>query len=70
MDKQFLMDVIVQKEIESIENESESCCTLYIMNAILIHFRPCWFSNKKINDAFADLDEQLDQYFKKFWKLD
>lgn len=34
MDKQFLMDVIVQKEIESIENESESCCTLYLMNAI------------------------------------
>ena len=51
MDKQFLMDVIVQKEIESIENESESCCTLYLMNAILVHFRPCWFSNKRINDA-------------------
>jgi len=63
MDKQFLMDVIVQKEIESIENESESCCTLYLMNAILVHFRPCWFSNKRINDAFVDLEEQLDQYF-------
>ena len=68
MDKQFLMDVIVQKEIESIENESESCCTLYLMNAILVHFRPCWFSNKRINDAFVDLEEQLDQYFKKFGK--
>lgn len=68
MDKQFLMDVIVQKQIESIENENDNCCTLYIMNAILVHFRPCWFSNKKIGDAFTDLEEQLDQYFKKFGK--
>lgn len=68
MDKQFLMDVIVQKQIESIENENDNCCTLYIMNAILVHFRPCWFSNKKIGDAFTDLEEQLDQYLKKFGK--